>query len=76
MDPTVIVLIVTLALPSGQESVQVKPMPTAEQCKAAADIEISDPFVSSVTCSELTDGILHLKLAAGDSAKRSVVRLP
>lgn len=71
MEPSTIVMIVTLALPNGQPSVVVKPMPSAEHCRRAADIEASDPFVGAVTCSELTDGILHLKLAADTRPQKS-----
>lgn len=69
MEPSVIVMIVTLALPNGDASVEVKPMETAQHCKAAADIEASDPFVASVECSELHDGRLELKFQKRDGAK-------
>jgi hypothetical protein len=61
MEPSVIVMIITMALPNGDASVQVRPMETEQHCRAAADIEASDPFVASVECSELTDGRLELQ---------------
>jgi hypothetical protein len=60
MDSAVIVMIVTLALPNGDSSVSVKPMVSVDNCKIAAKIEASDPFVAAVECSELTDGRLEL----------------
>jgi hypothetical protein len=69
MEPSVIVMIVTLALPNGDASVEVKPMETAQHCKAAADIEASDPFVASVECSELHDGRLELKFQKRNGEK-------
>lgn len=60
MEPKIIVMIVTLAMPNGEAGVQVKPMKNAEACMTAAEIEASDPFVAGAVCSELTDGILHL----------------
>jgi hypothetical protein len=60
MDNTVVVMIVMLALPDGQESVNVKPMVDVAACREAAKIEISDPFVADVACSELRDGKLEL----------------
>ncbi len=61
MGTPVIVMIVTLAMPNGDASVQVKPMESVGQCRIAADREAADPFVSSVECSELTDGRLELQ---------------
>jgi hypothetical protein len=61
MGTSVIVMIVTLAMPNGDESVQVKPMETAEHCRTAANLEAADPFVASVECSELIDGRLQLE---------------
>jgi hypothetical protein len=60
MDSAVIVMIVTLAMPNGDSSVSVKPMKSVETCRMEAEIEASDPFVSAVECSELTDGKLEL----------------
>lgn len=60
MEPSVIVMIVTLAMPNGDASVSVKPMPSVAKCRVEAQIEASDPFVSGVECSELTDGKLEL----------------
>ncbi len=60
MDSTVIVMIVMLALPNGEESLSVKPMESVAACRAEAQIEASDPYVAHVECSELTDGVLHL----------------
>lgn len=61
MGTPVIVLIVTLAMPNGAATVQVKPMETAAHCRAAADLEAADPFVASVECSALSDGKLELE---------------
>lgn len=66
MNTSVIVLIVTLAMPNGQSSVEVKPMETAEHCRVAAEVEASDPFVASVECSELIDGRLELEFRGED----------
>lgn len=60
MDSAVIVLIVTLAMPNGEHSVNVKPMANAESCRVAAEIEVSDPYVAAVECSELENGKLEL----------------
>lgn len=60
MDANVIVMIVMLSLPNGQQSVNVKQMPTAEACRVEAEIEASDPFVADVMCSELQNGQLQL----------------
>lgn len=68
MEPSVIVMIVTLAMPNGEESVSVKPMPDVHACRKEAEIEASDPFVARVTCSELSDGKLELNF------KRTVKR--
>jgi hypothetical protein len=77
MEPKIIVMIVTLAMPNGDSGVHVKPMQTVEMCRSAADIEATDPFVRSVECSELSDGKLLLDFkygeqdgeGAGDAAK-------
>jgi len=61
MGTPVIVMIITLAMPNGDASVQVKPMQTAAHCRAAADLEEADPFVASVECSELSNGRLELE---------------
>lgn len=60
MEPKIIVMIVTLAMPNGDSGVHVKPMPTVDHCVAEANIEASDPFVAHVECSELADGKLLL----------------
>ena len=60
MDSAVIVMIVTLAMPNGDSSVNVKPMQSAEMCRMEAKIEASDPYVANVECSELADGKLEL----------------
>ncbi len=70
MDTSVIVMIVTLSMPDGAESVSVKPMETAATCREQAAIEASDPFVASVLCSELRDGKLELNFAR--SIKRKI----
>ncbi len=69
MDSSVIVMIVTLSMPNGSESISVKPMETAETCRAEAQIEASDPFVADVTCSELRDGKLQLDFARAVKSK-------
>lgn len=66
MDATVIVMIVTLALPNGDASVEVKPMETVELCRQAAGLEAADPFVASVECSELHNGKLELEFRPRD----------
>lgn len=60
MEPKIIVMIVTLAMPNGDSGVHVKPMPTVAHCVKEANIEASDPFVAHVECSELDDGKLLL----------------
>ncbi|MCC0008288.1 MAG: hypothetical protein H6876_09220 [Hyphomicrobiaceae bacterium] len=60
MEPKIIVMIVTLAMPNGDSGVHVKPMPTVDRCVAEANIEASDPFVRHVECSELENGKLLL----------------
>ena len=60
MEAKVIVMIVQLAMPNGEAGVQVRPMANAEACRSAAEIEVSDPFVAGVACSELVDGKLEL----------------
>ena len=66
MEPKIIVMIVTLAMPNGDSGVHVKPMQTVEMCRSAADIEATDPFVRSVECSELSDGKLLLDFKYGE----------
>lgn len=70
MDTAVIVMIVTLALPNGDSSVSVKPMVSVDNCKIAAKIEASDPFVANVECSELTDGKLELMFKREDQSRK------
>lgn len=60
MDSSVIVMIVTLAMPNGEASISVKPMPSVAKCKAEAKIEASDPYVANVECSQLRNGKLEL----------------
>ncbi|MGQ0457073.1 MAG: hypothetical protein ACT4OU_08420 [Hyphomicrobium sp.] len=69
MDSSIIVMIVTLALPNGDHSVSVKPMPDAAACQAEARIEASDPFVAEVECSELSDGKLELQFQKAQRRK-------
>jgi hypothetical protein len=57
----IVVMIVMLAMPNGDSGVHVKPFATAESCIEAANIEASDPFVRSVECAELHDGMLTLR---------------
>ncbi|MDX2307560.1 MAG: hypothetical protein NW216_04915 [Hyphomicrobium sp.] len=66
MNTSVFVMIVTLAMPNGDSSVEVKPMQTADHCRKAAVLEASDPFVASVECSELIDGKLQLEFLKPD----------
>ncbi len=66
MEASVIVMIITLAMPNGEASVEVKPMETVQHCRQAADIEAADPFVASVECSELRDGKLQLEFQRRD----------
>lgn len=61
MTPKIVVMIIMLALPNGDGGVHVKPYPTAENCIEAANVEANDPFVRSVECAELDDGVLMLR---------------
>ncbi|MCB1548424.1 MAG: hypothetical protein KDJ41_11425 [Hyphomicrobiaceae bacterium] len=61
MEPKVIVMIVTLALPSGDKGVHVTPFPDVERCVVAANLEATDPKVLHVECSELANGELKLQ---------------
>ncbi len=70
MEPTIIVMIVTLALPNGDSSVSVKPMANADTCKVEAQIEASDPFVAGVECSELLNGVLQLNFKRTDQERK------
>ncbi len=69
MEPKIIVMIVQLAMPNGEAGVQVKPMETEEACRTAAEIEVSDPFVARVECSELVDGRLELNFKPNSKRK-------
>ncbi len=69
METSVIVMIVTLAMPNGDASVSVKPMESADKCRAAARIEASDPYVAAVECSLLTNGKLELKFKRNNARK-------
>lgn len=69
MDTNVIVMIVTLALPNGDQSISVKQMANADTCRAEAQIEASDPFVARVECSALNDGVLHLNFKRAKARK-------
>lgn len=60
MDSKIIVMIVQLTMPNGEAGVQVKPMANVEACRKAAEIEVSDPFVARVECSELVKGKFEL----------------
>jgi hypothetical protein len=60
MEPKIIVLITMLSLPNGDSGVNVKPFPSVDLCVAAADIEVTDPFVAAAECAELDDGRLTL----------------
>lgn len=60
MEPSIIVMITMLALPNGDNGVNIKPFETVAACVEAAGIEATDPFVAHVECSELIDGNLTL----------------
>lgn len=62
MEGSVIVMIVTLAMPNGQSGYSVKPMANVDKCMIEAQIEASDPFVAGVECSEIANGELKLKI--------------
>jgi hypothetical protein len=61
LDPKIIVMIIMVAMPNGDNGVHVKPFPTVETCIEAANIEATDPFVSNVECAQLDDGLLTLR---------------
>jgi hypothetical protein len=61
LDPKIIVMIIMLSLPNGDSGVHVKPFATVETCIEAASIEATDPFVRTVECAELDDGLLTLR---------------
>ena len=67
MNPKIIVMIVTIATPGGDNGVHVKPMPSATICQQKADVEATDPFVLSVECAELVDGVLKLEFHRAES---------
>jgi hypothetical protein len=69
MDSAVIVMIVTLSMPNGDNSVSIKPMVSVDNCRVAAKIEASDPFVAAVECSELSDGRLELMFKRDEDHK-------
>jgi len=62
MEPKTVVMIVMLAMPNGDSSVQVKPMDNVRACRDAAEIEASDPFVAGVQCSVVRGSVLQLGL--------------
>ena len=70
MEPNIIVMIITLALPNGNNSVSIKPMENADTCKVEAQIEANDPFVAGVECSELSNGVLELKFNRPDEKRK------
>jgi hypothetical protein len=61
MEPKVIVMIVMLTMPGGDNTVHVKPFPTVATCIEAANVEVTDPFVRNAECAELDDGVLMLR---------------
>lgn len=71
MEPNIIVMITLLAMPNGENGVHVKPFETVAACAEAARVEVTDPFVAHVECSELTDGNLTLsfKRSSGKPAQ-------
>ncbi len=70
MSPKIIVMIIMLALPNGDSGVHVKPFATAETCMEAANIEATDPFVRTVECAELEDGLLMLRFDRGEQPQQ------
>ena len=66
MTPKIVVMIIMLAMPNDDSGVHVKPYATAETCIEAANIEATDPFVHSVECAELEDGLLTLRFDRPD----------
>lgn len=66
MTPSIIVMIVTLLLPTGHHGIHITPFVDVEACKAAADVEASDPKVQAVECAELIDGALTLKFKTSE----------
>lgn len=70
MESKIIVMIVQLAMPNGEANVQVKPMENVAACHRAAEIEVSDPFVARVSCSELVDGKLELNFKQREKARK------
>lgn len=70
MESKIIVMIVQLAMPNGEANVQVKPMENVAACQRAAEIEVSDPFVARVACSELAGGKLELNFKPRDKGRR------
>lgn len=71
MTPKIVVMIIMLSLPNGDGGVHVKTFPTAENCIEAANIEATDPFVRSVECAELDDGILMLRFDRGGAQEEN-----
>jgi hypothetical protein len=67
MDPAIIVMITLLALPNGDNGVHIKPFNTVAACAEEAEIEVSDPFVAHVECSELINGNITLNFKKGVS---------
>ncbi|MEL7048943.1 MAG: hypothetical protein AAFO75_08290 [Pseudomonadota bacterium] len=66
MEPKTIVLILMLAMPNGEASVSVHPMTTEQGCFERANLEVTDPFVSSAECAVLDDGVLQLQFERAD----------
>ncbi len=75
MNSEVIVMIVTLLLPSGQSEVRVTPFQSADKCLHSAKMEANDPLVQSVECSALYDGLLTLQFEE-DKTEPSSASLP
>ncbi len=67
MSSKIIVMIIMLALPNGDGGVHVKPFASTETCIEAAAIEATDPFVRTVECAELDDGMLMLRFDRGET---------
>lgn len=69
MEPKIIVLITMLSLPNGDSGVNVKPFANVDMCAEAANIEVSDPFVSEAECAELEDGKLTLSFGRANDLR-------
>ncbi len=76
MEANIIVLILTLVMPNGNQSVTVQPMQTADVCIAQAQLEIADPFVAQAECAALEDGKLELHFGEAPELERKAQAQP